>query len=203
MAIERNAKHGLQLSQEDKRDMARKIYVATPLSQQGAKKKHLARILSVDLSTVQKWLSRIDKDNQERRDVEIFNLWLACHTQEEIEEKVGVSRSRVSEVLSENGNFRFPTKVGQLREIEDETQRLDAIAEENRKAAEHRSDFEVPLYNVWKQQEKSSGSQHFGNSEPRWVDNLLYLYTEPFDVVVDPFAGGGSMKIHWILPSYP
>lgn len=26
----------------------------------------------------------------------------------------------------------------------------------------------------------------------RWVDNLLYLYTKPFDVVVDPFGGGGS-----------
>ena len=24
------------------------------------------------------------------------------------------------------------------------------------------------------------------------MDNLLYLYTEPFDIVVDPFAGGGS-----------
>jgi DNA modification methylase len=26
----------------------------------------------------------------------------------------------------------------------------------------------------------------------RWVDNLLYFYTHPLDVVVDPFAGGGS-----------
>jgi hypothetical protein len=24
------------------------------------------------------------------------------------------------------------------------------------------------------------------------VDNLLYLYTKPFDMVLDPFAGGGS-----------
>jgi len=24
------------------------------------------------------------------------------------------------------------------------------------------------------------------------LDNLLYIYTEPFDIVVDPFAGGGS-----------
>ena len=24
------------------------------------------------------------------------------------------------------------------------------------------------------------------------LDNLLYLYTKPFDIVVDPFAGGGS-----------
>ena len=77
------------------------------------------------------------------------------------------------------------------------------MSESGKAAAAHAIDFERPIYNVWKQQEKSSGSQHFGNSEPRCVDNLLYLYTEPFDVVVDPFAGGGSMKIHWILPSYP
>ncbi len=53
-------------------------------------------------------------------------------------------------------------------------------------------EWEPPIYNVWKQQTKTSGSTHFGNSEVGFVDNLLYLYTEPFDVVVDPFAGGGS-----------
>ena len=59
-------------------------------------------------------------------------------------------------------------------------------------AADHATDFTVPIYNIWRQQEKSAGSSHFGNSEVRWVDNLLYLYTKPFDVVIDPFAGGGS-----------
>jgi hypothetical protein len=63
-------------------------------------------------------------------------------------------------------------------------------------AAEH-ADFDAddgrrPIYNVWKQREKTSASSHFGNSEVRWVDNLLYLYTRPFDIVIDPFAGGGS-----------
>ena len=53
-------------------------------------------------------------------------------------------------------------------------------------------DFDPPLYNVWKQQTKSNKVDHFGNSEPRWVDNLLYLYTNPADIVVDPFAGSGS-----------
>ena len=56
----------------------------------------------------------------------------------------------------------------------------------------HTADFEPPIYNLWKQQEKYVGSSHFGNSEVRWLDNLLYLYTDPFAVVVDPFAGGGS-----------
>jgi hypothetical protein len=36
--------------------------------------------------------------------------------------------------------------------------------------------------------------------EIRWLDNLLYLYIQPFDVIVDPFAGGGLLgdcKLGW------
>ena len=39
LAIERNATHGLQLSQEDKRDLARKIYHATPERERDQKKR--------------------------------------------------------------------------------------------------------------------------------------------------------------------
>ena len=39
--------------------------------------------------------------------------------------------------------------------------------------------FEPPIYNVWKQQTKTNAVSHFGNSEARWVENLLYLYTNP------------------------
>ena len=38
---------------------------------------------------------------------------------------------------------------------------------------------------------KTSGSSHFGNSEVRWLDNLLYLYTKPFEtsaVTVQKYA---------------
>ena len=31
-----------------------------------------------------------------------------------------------------------------------------------------------------------------GMSEASFVDNLLYMYTDPGDIVIDPFAGGGS-----------
>jgi hypothetical protein len=37
-------------------------------------------------------------------------------------------------------------------------------------AAEHATDFDPPIYNVWKQQTKSKGADHFGNSEVRWLD---------------------------------
>jgi len=172
LAIERNASHGLQLSQEDKRDMARRIYHATAERDRDEKKKQLAKILSVSDRAIREWLSRVDKDSKDARNKRIFELWLACYTQDEIAEAVGCSQSEVAKSIP-NGDIA-------------EWNKSDAPA------ASHLTDFQVPLYNVWRQQEKTPGSGHFGNSEVRWVDNLLYLYTDPLDIVVDPFAGGGS-----------
>lgn len=170
LAIERNASHGLQLSQEDKRDMARRLYATTPERERKGRKEHLAKLLSVSLSVVHEWLSRIDKDAKDSRNKRVFDLWLACHSTDEIADAMGVAKSTVSELCSE----------------------IPSLEKSNKAAADHATDFDVPIYNIWKQQEKSAGSSHFGNSESRWVDNLLYLYTSPFDIVMDPFAGGGS-----------
>lgn len=171
-AIETNATHGLQLSQADKRDMARKIYHITPEKERDEKKKHLAVILSVSERTVRDWLSRLDKDAKEARDKRIFDMWLACYTQQEIADAVGIGQAEVAKSIP-NGVLAELNKTDQS-------------------AAEHANDFTPPIYNIWKQQEKTNGSSHFGNSEVRWVDNLLYLYTKPFDMVLDTFAGGGS-----------
>lgn len=100
-------------------------------------------------------------------------MWLACHTQEEIAEALGCTRDEVRRQTDGFGD-------------------LGNLAESPKAAAIHATDFDPPLYNVWKQQTRTPGSSHFGNSDARWVDNLLYLYTRPFDVVVDPFAGGGA-----------
>jgi hypothetical protein len=61
------------------------------------------------------------------------------------------------------------------------------LPESLKPAALHLTDFDPPLYNVWKQQKKSESGKHFGNSEVRWVDNLLYLYTDP-DVGLAPHS---------------
>ena len=79
-----------------------------------------------------------------------------------------------------------------VRTVIGETADRPKLRKDESANAEHATDFTPSIYNIWKQQEKTNGSSHFGNSEVRWVDNLLYLYTKPFDMVLDPFAGGGS-----------
>jgi hypothetical protein len=119
------------------------------------------------------WLSRIDKDSKEERNRRIFDMWMACHTLEEIAEVVNVHKDTVSEIC----------------------RRMEELPKSDKSTADHSTDFTPPIYNIWKQQEKSEGVSHFGNSEVRWVDNLLYLYTQPFDVVVDPcerLSAGGD-----------
>lgn len=118
----------------------------------------------------------MDKDAKESRNRRIFELWLACWTQKEIADECDCSQQEVDKQIKS-----FTTDGTSA--IYGKTQRA---------AAEHATDFDPPIYNIWNQQKKSNGSSYFGNTEIRWLDNLLYLYTEPFDIVIDPFAGGGS-----------
>jgi len=169
LAIEKNNAHGLQLSAEDKKDKARSLYHATAEKDRPEFKKRLPGLFSVSVRVVNDWLSRIDKDMKVKRDKNIIDLWMGCHTNKEISEKIGITEEGTRKIISQL-TADLP-KVG-------------------------KSDFSdmdpKPIYNVWKKQTKTTGVSHFGNSEPEWLENLMYLYTEPFDIVLDPFAGGGS-----------
>lgn len=169
LAAERNTKHGWQMTRQDKQDFARSTYHATPVKERAAIKERLQKVLSVSPRTVQNWLSRIDKDTKEQQKKKVFDLWMQCWTQEEIAEEVGMSIGSVNEICSENAKLQNLNKFS----FQDES-------------------FTPPIYNVWKLQTKSNSVSHFGNSEQQWLENLLYLYTDPFDIIVDPFAGGGS-----------
>ena len=98
--IERNNKWGLQLTNEDKKNVARRIYHITPERERDIKKQQLAKLLSVPERTLRGWLSRIDKDAKEARDKRIFDLWLGCYTFEEIAKDVGCSDSEARNVVS-------------------------------------------------------------------------------------------------------
>lgn len=187
LAIQRNATHGLQLSMDDKKSMARKLYAG-----KDGEKEELMRLLSVSKSTMYNWLSRADKDMKDERNRRIADLWLSCYTEEEIAEQVGVSEGTVHELIEKSSEIPSLEKMRILSEYRD-------------------PDWTPPLYNVWKRQEKTNGVSHFGNSEVSFVDNLLYLYTNPFDIVADPFGGGGStidlckkrLRRYWVSDRLP
>jgi hypothetical protein len=88
---------------------------------------------------VRDWLSHTDKEAKERRNQRIFDMWLACHTMEAIAGDVNVSKETVSEVC----------------------QKMADLPETDKPTAQHPTDFTIPLYNVWKQQDKTRGPRQW------------------------------------------
>jgi DNA-binding XRE family transcriptional regulator len=154
---------GFALNNNDRQASAKRLYQLGDQSQV-----EIARVLGVSKQTISAWLSRTIKEEKETKKKKAREMWLACATQEEIAEAVGVARPTV---VNWEEEFVKSPEDGLLT---------------------NPPGFEPPIYNVWKQQTKTNAVSHFGNSEARWVENLLYLYTEPAGIVVDPFGGGGS-----------
>jgi DNA modification methylase len=166
IAVELNSQHGYQLTDEDKRQCAITMF-GMNLSYDT-----IAKRLSVGKRKVAEWLSRTVKETKERQAKQIWEMYLACHTQEEIAEAVELTQQRCAQ------------KMQELQEQFHGNQTSKSLfCEEG---------YAPPLYNVWTANTKTNEVSHFGNSEQRWLENLLYLYTDPLDIVVDPFGGGGS-----------
>lgn len=67
---------------------------------------------------------------------------------------------------------------------------LSKMNKRNKNLANYEDEnFKPPIDNVWSFAGKTNETSHFGNTEQRITDNLLYMYTEPFEVVYDPFGG--------------
>jgi hypothetical protein len=170
LACRRNAKHGLQLDERSKKSMAVRLYGAGT----GLDKKEIADALSVSDRTVNMYLGDIDKQLREERRERIAAMWLACFTDAEIGEAVGVPRQTATDATAVLPDLEaLPKSAKHVALFED-------------------SDWTPQLYDVWGWAKRGDQAQHFGNSHIGIVENLLYMLTEPFGIVVDPFAGGGS-----------
>lgn len=188
-SIELNAKHGLQLSYKDKKRLALRLY-------DGSNSKRLVNILSVSTDCLNKWVRDIRQEKEKQFKYDIIKEYLkAERTQQEVAEKFGTSNRKVSETKDE-----FYEKINLLNHKKDES------------SAEDRFGFEDIVYfspftsDVWDKTNKGFIAQRnfgFSNEDfgidittpidlsvvpPEIFKNLLYYYTEPFDVVFFPFA---------------
>ncbi|MBB1074495.1 ParB N-terminal domain-containing protein [Rhodoferax sp. 4810] len=169
LAIKTNATHGLQMSQADKKKMAIKLYAA---GERGAdRKKALANLLAVTVRSLTEWVKDLDQAERDARKAKIKAMYFQCYTAEEIGDAVGLTRQALEkDVLTQL--LEDVPKVAKVQFLDDE--------------------FQLPIYNIWSFAKKTNKTSHFGNTEQRIVENLLWLYTQPLDIVIDPFGGGGS-----------
>lgn len=125
----------------------------------------IAELLSITVETARKYSSEARKDEKAEQQQQAWDLWLDCWTQQAIADDVGVDQKTIGNWL---GN---PERIPEFLEPPESRQHFD----------------------VWHFPSGDDGSANqFGRMPAGIVENLLWLFTEPGQVVVDPFAGGGT-----------
>jgi len=187
-AIELNSRHGFQLTQKEKKKKIIELYAKImdnkrikPLSYDV---KRLKESFSIPDSTFGDWTKDLNDELEAQLLEKILRLHLQCKTQQEIAEIVGLKHNTIADkikkivtmlqYLSENPKSEIPTI---FKEIGEKWLKL--------------SEFKPELYNIWNQSKMNNEIDYPGNVPVEFTENLIYYYTEPFDIVYDPFAGGG------------
>ena len=162
LAIKYNSSHGKQLTRDEKRHLAMR------LGERDYTQERISEILAVARTTISLWLADQSQAKRGNRDRVIREMVLADKSQKEITDKTGLSHSTMSEIV---GNVKS-----------------DIERESTTKVPES-----LQITNVWRFQGRDEryGLKHPGNIPGQIVENLLYYFTKPLDLVVDPMAGGG------------
>lgn len=160
-AIKRNAIHGIQLAMSDKRRLAAQLYPSYP----EPKVDGLAELLSVHPDTIRDWTKKLRDAAKQEEDRKIWDMWLACATQEEIGKAVGLTQQAIAVRI---------TKITESPEIGNP----DPLC----------------VYNVWNfsKCDDRFGREYPGRIPGQIIANALYYYTKPLETVVDLFGGGGT-----------
>jgi hypothetical protein len=146
-------------------DAGDKRRMADRLYRQGVRDTdELVDLLSITASTVETYLRDARRDEKAEQKARAWDLWLDCQSTREIEAATSIPRATVDGWVSEK---RTDPEFGHPPE-----------------SRQH--------FDVWSFQVAAGESSYFGTMPEQVVENLLWLYTEPGEIVVDPFAGGGT-----------
>lgn len=128
-------------------------------------RERLIKSLSVSPRTFDGWVSNKAKQLKQEKEEEAISLYLHAElTQKDVAEEIGVSEGYINEILKN-------CKNAENEEIKN---------------------FQPFLYNIWNTSKEDNSIKHFGLFPEVFFENLLYYHTKPFDVVYDPFVGGGT-----------
>jgi hypothetical protein len=166
-SIRRNASHGQQLSRADKQRLAGRLWTALAHLTAAERVKEITDLLSVSRDSTERWTKDARAAEQAERQARAWDLHLDCHSQRHIAEQMGVDQATIArwlDAFSASADFASPPGSRQH-------------------------------FDIWQFQNagQDAGQQsYFGALPPQVVENLLWFWTEPGDIVVDPFAGSGT-----------
>jgi len=184
-AIEANSQHGIALDNRTKKKLVVRLYSKLLSGEVKYDVDRLKKSFSIPDSTFSDWTKQLNEELESQRLEKILDLHLQCKTQQQIADEVGFEThkpvgtklteiQRIIDGMFQNPNSEFGTKYQFLRE------KVNKLLE-----------FKPMLYNIWNISSISNDYKYYGNIPVEFLHNLLYYYTEPFDIVYDPFAGGG------------
>ena len=168
-----NQKHGKANSKKDAFRNIQRLYA----------KGHDRDVIQRKLSISKSWVNEATKqqraaEDEERNRVAVEMYLRAGSTYESIAEELGVTEGTIRNIVKE----RKMTTTGQITE----TWNLNSNHDNYDKTKPFR-------YNIWNlSKQDNQNDAHFGSFPQRFMENLLWYYTEPLDIVFDPFAGGGT-----------
>ena len=177
-SLKRNRSHGLQLSRDEKKDACIRLYEDwlagycedIPSNDELIKKRNeTAKLLAVNEETIRQWTKEIlDKINDAKKQA-AWQMWLSCHTEDEIANVTKVDRKTINRWISDKKQ-----EIGKSPIFPESLQ----------------------IYNIWNIGTRAKTDNEYPGRLPLDVmENLLYYYTNPFDIVLDPMAGGGTTVV--------
>lgn len=196
-AASRNAIHGDRLTSAEKKEVAR------AMAQQGISQVEIQKWLAVSAGTVSNWVSDITARNARAREAQIWWLSLLGWTLREIAEHCGISKSEADRVASRFAELNLNEKVErgqspeQIAESENLPLRLvQAALLSNHDDAERMNALRIGIqpYDVWNFAgcDPRFGGEYPGRIPGQLVAHLLYFFSEPNDLVIDPMVGSGT-----------
>ncbi len=185
-AVELNAKHGYQMTQKEKKKSVVNLY--KKVLDGNAKTfdvKRLKETFSIPESTFSDWTKDLNDELESLQLQKILDLFLQNKTQQEIGDVVGLSQKQIGIKIQEiEQNFKelYQNPISEI------SIKYHFLKEKVDKLYQF-----IPLYyNHHYINILNDENTHFGKFPEYYLENLLYYYTKPFDVVFDPFAGGGT-----------
>jgi len=198
-----SAKHGDRLSNADIKQIAIEEFEADPTldATEWGKK------LGVSKRTVYNHVSHIINREKRNRQSKAWHLAKLGWTQREIAEKLDVTERTIRDDTGKNCNL---AKISDIlgpgwneQELTETAERLDlnltdcyaaAIAEMSDAEKLKTLGIKTQPYDVWKFQSCHDlmGDNHPGRIPGELIAHVLYFFTEPGQLVIDPMAGSGT-----------